>query len=60
MVGNVPMFMSVFKVFKDVYLRPLGSLSPINVKHESNQNPERTQAELFLREDMEPWRKGLV
>lgn len=54
------MFMSVFKVFKDVYLRPLGSLSPINVKHESNQNPERTQAELFLREDMEPWRKGLV
>ena len=54
------MFMSVFKVLKDVYLRPLGSLSPINLKYESNQNPERTQPELFLRGDMEPWGKGLV
>ena len=52
--------MSVFNVYKDVYLRPLGSLSPFDRKHESNQNPERTQPELFLRGDMEPWRKGLV
>ena len=60
MVGNVPLFMSVFNVYKDVYLRPLGSLSPFDRKHESNQNPKRTQPELFLRGDMEPWRKGLV
>lgn len=60
MVGNGPIFMSVFNVYKDVYLRPLGSLSPFNRKHESNQNPEGTQPELFLRGDMEPWGKGLV
>ena len=41
------MFMSVFKVFKDVYLRPLGSLSPFNRKHESNQNQNEPNPSYF-------------